>query len=313
MQRSLPLLVLLLLTLFAAGSATALNAVLSSFVAPSEEDLAATKPAAAAASAGNGGPSTTAAERPGAGRERVKSEREYLDAILGRNLFDPDAIASWNPNGALAGGGGGQALTDLKVRLVGTMVAEPAIYSAAFIAADSDKDSAAKGYSIGHKIQDAEIVAIEDLKVTLKRGDGRMEVLTASDDEGKGPSAAASSSSEGSAEGVEQLSDNEFVVDRAVIDQYLGDLEGLSKMGRALLHRGADGEFDGYRLSAIRRDTIADKLGIKNGDVIHSVNGQPLNSVQNAMGAYQTMQSQNEFEFEITRRGETQKLKYSIR
>lgn len=313
MQRALPILVLVLLTVFAAGSAASLNFALGSMVAPSEADLADTRPAATVAS-GAGAANAAAGERPGAGRARIKSEREYLDAILGRNLFDPDAIASWNP-AAAGGAGGGQAVTDLKIRLVGTMVAEPAVYSAAFIVHEGGDDGEARGYSIGHKIQDAEIVAIEKLKVTLRRGDGRTEVLTASDGEtNAGGSAPSSPAGDGDSEGgVEKVSDNEYVVDRAVIDQYLGDLEGLSKMGRALLHRGPDGEFDGYRLSAIRRDTIADKLGIKNGDVIHSVNGQPLNSVQNAMGAYQTMQSSSEFEFEVTRRGEVQKLKYTIR
>jgi general secretion pathway protein C len=83
-------------------------------------------------------------------------------------------------------------------------------------------------------------------------------------------------------------------------------------MGRALLHRGPDGQFDGYRLSAIRRNTLADKLGIKNGDVIHSVNGKSLNSMSAAMDAYQTLTSENEFSFEVTRRGEKLSLGYDV-
>ena len=98
-----------------------------------------------------------------------------------------------------------------------------------------------------------------------------------------------------------------------MFDKYINDLEGISRMGRALLHRGPDGEFDGYRLSAIRRNTLADQLGIKNGDIIHSVNGQPLTSVQSAMGAYNTLKSEGNFCFEITRRGSPVELCYDVR
>ena len=307
MQRALPLLVFLGLTVVAAGTALGLNTILGSMVAPSAEDLTA---ASATEGAGSANGSNLVAERS-APRARVQSEREYLNTIMGRNIFDPDAIAEWNPSAAGAGGSG-QAITDLKVRLVGTMVAEPEKYSAAFIVNENEKDSEALGYSIGHKIQDAEIIGIEDLKVTLKRGDGKIEVLTASEEK---PSSSRPAPTSGGSDGdgeVEKVGDNEFVVDRSLIDEYTSDLSQISKMGRALLHRGPDGEFDGYRLSAIRRNTLADQLGIKNGDIIHSVNGQPLNSVQNAMGAYQGLQSESELTFEVTRRGQPVTLKYRI-
>ena len=113
--------------------------------------------------------------------------------------------------------------------------------------------------------------------------------------------------------GVQQISETQFVVPRALIDSNLKDLDALSKLGRALLHRGPDGEYDGYRLSAIRRSSLGDQLGIRNGDVIHAVNGQSLDSVQNAMGAFQTMNSSNKFSFEVTRRGQTMTLNYDVR
>ena len=97
-----------------------------------------------------------------------------------------------------------------------------------------------------------------------------------------------------------------------ILDKYIGDLGAASKLGRALLHRGADGNYDGYRLSAIRRGSLADQLGIKNGDVIHSVNGSDLNSMQAAMGAYNTMQNDSNFCLNVTRRGEQQELCYEV-
>ena len=218
---------------------------------------------------------------------RVKSEREYLNIIMGRNLFDPEAIANWNPSNAAGRSGASDTITDLKVTLLGTVVASPETYSSALIAEDGDSGPA-KGYSIGQRLHDAEIVQIEPKRVTLKRGNGSIEHLTMADTPRETSRSSAASSSDDGEGGVEQLGENKFAVDRALLDKYLGDIEGISRMGRALLHRGPDGEFDGYRLSAIRRNTLADQLGIKNGDVVHSVNGQSLNSMSNAMNAYQT-------------------------
>ena len=189
--------------------------------------------------------------------------------------------------------------------------AEPMAYSSCLIAEDGGETY---GYNIGDRIQDAEIIRIEDEQITIRRGDGREEVLRMDEEKPSSrPSSSRPSSSGTGGEEVEALGDNRFAVDRSTIDKYMGDLEGLSRLGRALLHRGPDGEFDGYRLSAIRRNTIADQLGIKNGDVVHSVNGQPLTSMQAAMNAYQTMMNEDSFSFEVTRRGQKMSLEYEIR
>jgi general secretion pathway protein C len=70
---------------------------------------------------------------------------------------------------------------------------------------------------------------------------------------------------------------------------------------------------DGYRLSAIRRGTLFDKLGIKNGDIVHTVNGQSLSSTSDAMNAYQGLQNESSFSFEITRRNKKKTLNYQVR
>ena len=56
---------------------------------------------------------------------------------------------------------------------------------------------------------------------------------------------------------------------------------------RALLHLSADGEPDGYRLSAIRSTDLLYQLGIRSGDVIQRVNGEPITSIQASTALYQ--------------------------
>ncbi|MBT3219148.1 MAG: hypothetical protein HN348_08660 [Proteobacteria bacterium] len=45
-------------------------------------------------------------------------------------------------------------------------------------------------------------------------------------------------------------------------------------IARELPHRGPDGEHDGVRMSGIRRNSPFDVMGIRNGDIVHSVNGE---------------------------------------
>jgi S1-C subfamily serine protease len=81
-------------------------------------------------------------------------------------------------------------------------------------------------------------------------------------------------------------------------------IEDLATSARAILHRGATGEHDGFRVSAIRRGTALDLLGFDNGDVVHAVNGRPVTSVEQAMDAYASLHDAAQWRFDITRRGE---------
>ncbi len=244
--------------------------------------------------------------------DKPRTEDEYLRQILDRNIFDQSKIGL-KPKEGGGGDGGGGSPSDINMQLTGTIVAEPAAFSAAFILRDGDKVSYA--YGIGQSVGNLTIMEILKDRVRVSRngaeewlvmGGGKQKVVDASE---PAPTGEAM-------EGVEQLSETEFRVSKALLDQNLNDLEGLSKLGRALLHRGPDGEYDGYRLSAIRRGSLADKLGIRNGDIIHNVNGTALNSVPGAMEAFSgltgNLQGGSKFQFEVTRRGQPVTLSYEV-
>lgn len=239
------------------------------------------------------------------------TEAQYLSSILGRHLFDYTKIGVDAPVGEGDGGEDGAKLSSLNVRLTGTVVAIPASASAAFIA-EEKAASSPRAYGIGQLVQGAEIVEIYERKVKLRRNN-EFEWLLLDEEKEVTTASRTTESVSAPTEDVEQKSDTEFVVSRAMLDEALSDLDALAKMGRALMHRGPDGEIDGYRLSAIRRGTLADKLGIRNGDVVHSVNGMPLTSMQGAMSALQSLQSESNLKFEVTRRGQPVDMSYEVR
>lgn len=310
MNRALPAAVALVLTLVTAGAALGVNTALGSLIAPADGSLRETAPAGAGQVAASSTPATSTARTP-----RAQSESEYIHQILVRNIFDAAFIDTYSPKKPGEEGSGVEELTDLRVTLLGTVVAIPEQFSSALISVEGG--ARAHGYGVGDRIEDAEIIRIEQKLVHLRRGNGSIELLKISDEPEKPTSRTASTTSTTEAAkgegGIEQLSETSFVVDRSLLEKHLSDLDGLSRLGRALLHRGSDGEFDGYRLSAIRRGTVVDQLGIKNGDIIHSVNGQALNSVQGAMSAYQNLMNESSFTFEVTRRGQRMTMEYQVR
>ncbi|MEZ4317381.1 MAG: hypothetical protein R3F61_07745 [Myxococcota bacterium] len=85
-----------------------------------------------------------------------------------------------------------------------------------------------------------------------------------------------------------------------------GDLESLDSaaLGRALLHRDANGEVDGYRVSAVRLGTLPAKLGLADGDVVHAVNGRELRSVDDALAVVGLLKSEDFFTVDYSRDGE---------
>lgn len=298
MKRAAPWIVIGVLTLLVALTAFGANRVIRRYLVVPEGSVP-----VLVVDAGDNEPTVVDAEPPGG---RIKSKRQYIDGILANNLFDSSAIGREDEEPSET------TLADLNLRLIGTMVASPSRYSAAYISEDSD-DAEGLSYGIEDTIEDATIISIAFDEVTLRRGDDSIETLSMTDEAPAPRRPTRTASDDDGEDGVNKVDDNNYVIDRELVDRYLTDLDAISRLGRAIPHRGSDGEIDGYRLSGVRRRSIGDKIGIKNGDIVHSVNGQDLTSMQGAMAAYQTLQTENNFTFEVTRRGQRQTMSYQVK
>jgi general secretion pathway protein C len=68
----------------------------------------------------------------------------------------------------------------------------------------------------------------------------------------------------------------------------------------------------GFQVQQIQAGSLYEKLGLRAGDVIKVVNGQPVNSAEDAMRLYQQMSSIDAVQLEITRDGKSEHLYYQI-
>ena len=239
------------------------------------------------------------------------NKRTLIDPIIRRNMFDSSKVGQVSE--ATEDGATGNK-TSLPLVLLATMVAEPEQYSSAPIAEDKGSDGA-MGYGIGDSVLgEATIHRIEPKRVILKRSDGELEYLAM--DDTKMPESRASeakSSKAGKWDGVQKDGDTKFTIDEDTFNKILENPDKIAKQIRAVPHTDESGNIDGYRLSGIRRSSLFRKLGIKNGDVVHSVNGNELTSVTSAMKAYESLQNERNFSFEVTSRKKKKTYEYEVR
>jgi general secretion pathway protein C len=73
------------------------------------------------------------------------------------------------------------------------------------------------------------------------------------------------------------------------------------------------GEPAGFRLTRIKSDSIFKTMGFQDGDVIRSVNGQPVRSAEDVMRAYNTLKDSSFFSMEILRNNRTKTLNFKVR
>jgi general secretion pathway protein C len=228
----------------------------------------------------------------------------YVDPIVERNIFDSSLVGK--PSAGVVGEG--TCRSDSTVRLLATVVAEPEQFSSALISAGG-KDARATGFVVGDDVAGAgRIARIEFQKVCLDDGSCLCLGETAG-----APAATADAAAKPAEGGVEKLSDNKFQVDKSMLDEALGNVESFAGQLRAVPHKDGGGNVDGFRLSAIKKGSMFDKLGIKNGDIVHAVNGKPLTSTEGAFSTYQTLRNERSFTFEISRRNQRQTLEYEVR
>jgi general secretion pathway protein C len=111
---------------------------------------------------------------------------------------------------------------------------------------------------------------------------------------------------------IQKISDNEFHVDRAVIDNILEHQAELMKSAR-IVPEQKDGKVLGIRLFGIRPDTLLGTLGIQNGDRLESINGFNMGSPEKALEAYARLRTASNLNVKVSRRGAPVSIDYRIK
>ncbi|HEX8705009.1 MAG TPA: type II secretion system protein GspC [Myxococcaceae bacterium] len=202
--------------------------------------------------------------------------------------------------------------TQLRLRLLGTMMARDSGLSMASV--HDDAAQRVRTVWVGSTLQDAEIVAITRARVMLLNA-GRLEFLDASTAPAPVASMAALPPSPTGATGfgatIRELSPNTYALTRGDVENALGNMPQLFTQAR-VVPSFTNGASRGFKLFAIRPDSLFSRLGLKNGDALQRVNGYTLDSPTSALEAFNHLRSSSRIEIEIERDGQPVRKTYNI-
>jgi general secretion pathway protein C len=113
-------------------------------------------------------------------------------------------------------------------------------------------------------------------------------------------------------QGIKKMSEDSYEVDRTLVNNLLANPMSVAR-GARIVPSVKDGQPNGFKLYAIRPNSVYAKLGMRNGDTISSVNGFDLSSPDKALEVYTKVREASNLSVSVLRRGKPMTLNYNIR
>ena len=192
------------------------------------------------------------------------------------------------------------AKTDLNIRLWGTITEKDgADYAVIESTSSQSRRMEQRLFKEGEMVLNAEIEKVYRDKVLLNV-EGKKQVLVMEKYQSK-------SLPGGIRRRARQPVNLTRTIRRKKIDQSLANINKVIE--QALIRPSANGMV----ISRIKRGSIFQYLGLRNGDIIDRVNGRRIRSVDDALAFYDSMKSADRVSLALKRRGRPYRINYRIR
>ena len=259
------------------------------------------------------------------GNLKHSSPRSSYNVILTKNMFNLKRTSL---------GSSGLSVnevpqTTLKLELLGTVLGGSG-KSAIIKNLDTGK---VRGYVEGELIdivtsENVKLARIENCIAMVERGEGPETIKCKKDIGGVSPVVSQSqpgqigapnrierrdkSSREKTQTGAEnvdvrEVSEGVYEVDQKMLEEALNDPNQLMTQARAIPQE------DGLKFFAIRPNSVFFKIGLRNGDVLHSINDVELDNIENAFSIFEELRGQTHFSIDLSRRGQNFTYEYTIK
>ena len=110
---------------------------------------------------------------------------------------------------------------------------------------------------------------------------------------------------------IEKISDTKFNIQRSLVDKVLANQGSLMKSARVIPHE-EDGRVVGVKLYGIRRTSLLGRLGVRNGDMLRTINGFDMTSPDTALEAYSRLRTADKLTLAIKRQNKEIAIEYNI-
>lgn len=262
----------------------------------------------------------TAGFNAGDAKPNKKDRSKVTEAIVKANPFCPSCkpepeIATPEPGSTDGPAAPGERKSSLPLQLLATMESDDPRYSMATI---KDTETGTLGaYGVRDSVRDRVLIAsISRGKVVLRNG-RNLEYIKMGDDAPPPPPKKEEKKEEkkddkakknpraieGADDAIKCSDENHCTVERKWLEGVLANPAQLTKQAR-VVPAIKDGETRGFKFYGIRPGSLPKLIGLKNGDLLLSVNGNDLTSLDQAMGLYTKLRRASNLEVVIERKGQ---------
>jgi general secretion pathway protein C len=167
-------------------------------------------------------------------------------------------------------------------------------------------------YHVGDSVQEAVIKKIIRNKVVL-RVRGQDEVLTIEEGSRKTRAQAFSRNSISPTRPPVRRLSRTITLRRSDLEESLQDVNQILSEARIRPHFNSDRVPDGLIVTGIRGNSIFRRMGLRNGDIVQGVDGNPISNPDDIISMYNNLKSASDVAIQILRRGREQTINYRFR
>ncbi|PKN38906.1 MAG: hypothetical protein CVU62_01520 [Deltaproteobacteria bacterium HGW-Deltaproteobacteria-2] len=173
-----------------------------------------------------------------------------------------------------------------------------------FIVIEERGNHKQKLYRMGDKIGAAKLIKITRNTATLKSGEQEITLKIKATMEG--PLLPHSPAS-----GKYPAPPRSLNLSKKAVNENLSDLKSIMSQAvvRPFLNEGVQ---NGYIISNIAPNSLYEKMGLQNGDIINDINNKPMQSADNLLQMVNLMQSGSSITLNVKRNGKIETINYSF-
>lgn len=216
-------------------------------------------------------------------------------------------------------------ISPLHIKLLGTVVADT--HAAAIIATAAGREQ--RAFFIGDSIQPGVVLKIVEADAIVVERGGRMEriYLEKNSPLVSSPMGVIGANLRSSSMPARQIPPKTMPtypptasaaggmrkqISRQHLQQQLKNFPALLSQAR-VIPRMVNGKPSGFTISEIAPGSLYQQAGLRNGDIILSINGKRITDAKQAMRMYQTLQNAPALDLMLIRAGQTRQIHYDIR
>jgi general secretion pathway protein C len=249
----------------------------------------------------------------------------WATLIAARNLFNahPPEPVILEPGGVVApergvgappGPGEPCEPSTSAISLMATMVAQPVQWSSAVV--DDGVVGHGRVVRRGSALGAHVLVAIHRTRIVLVSDGAGFECVSVGPKRrpraARAPARAGAGVRRARSGGVKKVGAHDYVIDRAMLDEQLADLNRLAKdAGVVAVYR--DGKPQGFKLVRVRAGSVFSQIGLRRGDVLKGVNDEAVTRPNQALALFEQLKNTDQVTVMLERRGRPVTLDYSIK